>query len=153
MRLNAGWGKYRIVRLRRSIPLFSTCFAGANERKCRSRLINPIMKKFVYLLALFVFVGAMPAEAQRNNQNQAAQRARAEKEKQRKEEKAKRERINSAIEDLLDGRDKNKDKSLTLEEYLSGESDAKSGEENFKEHNKNRDRYLSRTEMQELLGL
>lgn len=95
----------------------------------------------------------MPAEAQRNNQNQAAQRARAEKEKQRKEEKAKRERINSAIEDLLDGRDKNKDKSLTLEEYLSGESDAKSGEENFKEHNKNRDRYLSRTEMQELLGL
>ncbi len=110
------------------------------------------MKKIICLLSLFVFVGALPVEAKKNNNKQAAA-ARAAKAKQEKAEKDKHDKINKEIEDFLETHDKNKDKSVTLEEFVAGESDAKAAEAKFMEHNKNKDRYLSRTEIQEMLGL
>jgi hypothetical protein len=111
------------------------------------------MKKLVYLITLLVFVGSLPVHAQRNRRNGAAQKAAAEKRKKEEAEKAKKEKINNEIEAFVKDRDRNRDKSLTLEEFLSGESDAKAGEAKFQEYNKNKDRYLSKTEVQELLGL
>jgi hypothetical protein len=116
------------------------------------------MKKIICLLSLFIFVSALPVEAQNrrgqnNRQQQAAAAARAAKAKREKAEKEKRDKINREIEDFLETHDKNKDKSVTLEEFVAGESDAKGAEAKFMEHNKNKDRYLSRTEIQEMLGL
>ena len=53
------------------------------------------------------------------------------------------------MEDL----DLNHDKSLTLEEFKGSEKDAKSAESKFDLYNKNKDRYLSKTEIQDMLGL
>lgn len=111
------------------------------------------MKKLVYLIALLVFVGSLPVHAQRNRRNGAAQKAAAEKRKKEEAERAKKEKINNEIEAFIKDRDRNRDKSLTLEEFASGESDAKAAETKFLEYNKNKDRYLSKTEIQELLGL
>lgn len=109
------------------------------------------MKKLLFLLSLFILVGALPAEAKKRNQQ--AQKAQAAKAKQEKAEKEKEDRIDKAIDSFLEDHDKNKDKSVTLEEYTATESDAKSAEQNFQRYNKNKDRYLSKKEIQELLGL
>ncbi len=114
---------------------------------------KPIMKKLVYLITLLVFVGSLPVHAQRNRRNGAAQKAAAEKRKKEEAEKAKKDKINNEIEAFIKDRDRNRDKSLTLEEFTSGEGDAKAAETKFQEYNKNKDRYLSKTEIQALLGL
>lgn len=112
---------------------------------------KPYMKKIAFILALFVYAGVLPVEAKKNN-NKQNQKAQQEKKKEAAE-RAKKDRMNQEIEDYIAGRDKNKDKSLTLEEFVAGESDAKAAEAKFTEYNKNRDRYLSKTEVKELLGL
>jgi membrane protein involved in colicin uptake len=115
---------------------------------------TPIMKKISYFLACLILLSSLPAEAQnRRNRNGAAQRAMAEKRKQEAAEKAKRDKINQAIDDFLKDHDRNKDKSVTLEEFTSASSNAKEAEQKFKQFNKNNDRYLSKKEIQELLGL
>ena len=110
------------------------------------------MKKFAFILALFVFVGGLPVEAKKNN-NKQNQKAAQEREKKEKAEREKKDRINKEIEDYLADRDKNKDKSLTLEEFASGESDAAAAASKFTQYNKNKDRYLSKAEIKDMLGL
>lgn len=111
------------------------------------------MKKIVSLVTLIALIGALPLHAQRNRRNGAAQKAMAAERKKEQEEKAKKDKINSEIDAFMKDRDRNRDKSLTLEEFASGESDAKGAEAKFQQYNKNKDRYLSRKEIQELLGL
>ena len=97
----------------------------------------------------------MPVEAKNNNnkQQQAAAAARAKKAKEEKAEKEKRDKISRAIDSFLEDHDKNHDKSVSLEEYVAGEKNAGDAEKKFQEYNKNKDRYLSKTEIQEMLGL
>ena len=111
------------------------------------------MKKIIYLLSLIIFVSSAPVEAKNNNNNKQAAAARAAKAKQEKAEKEKRDKINKAIESFLEDHDKNHDKSVSLEEYVAGETNAADAEKKFTEYNKNKDRYLSKTEIQEMLGL
>ncbi len=111
-----------------------------------------LMKKILYFLTCYLLLGSLPVAAQRNRgRNQAVQRAIAEKKKKEAAEKAKRDKINGEIDDFLKDHDRNKDGSVTLEEFSgSGGGDAAS---KFAQYNKNRDRYLSKKEIQEMLGL
>jgi len=112
------------------------------------------MKRIYYVIACTALPCSLPAEAQnRRNRNGAAQKAMAEKRKQEAAEKAKRDKINEAIDDFLKDHDRNKDKSVTLEEFTGSSGDAKDAESKFQQFNKNGDRYLSKKEIQELLGL
>lgn len=111
------------------------------------------MKKIATILSLLLLIGILPVEAQTRQQIDAARKAQAEREKERKEAREKREKIKKAIEDFMEGLDLNNDKSLTLEEFVSSEKDAKSAESKFNLYNKNKDRYLSKTEIQDMLGL
>ena len=112
------------------------------------------MKIIASILAFSLALGFLPAEAQnRGRNNDAARRAMAEKRKKDQEKKAERERVNKEIDAFLKDHDKNGDGSVSLEEYVASSSNAKEAEETFKQFNKNRDRYLSKTEIKELLGL
>ena len=119
----------------------------------RSSILLLVMKKIATLLSLLLLIGILPVEAQTRQQIDAARKAQAEKEKERKEAKEKREKIKKAIEDFMEDLDLNHDKSLTLEEFIGGEKDTKSAESKFNLYNKNKDRYLSKTEIQDMLGL
>ncbi|MCW1884940.1 hypothetical protein OKA04_09390 [Luteolibacter flavescens] len=98
------------------------------------------------LASLMVTVDAKP--------NRAAQRKRdiAEQKREQKEREA-RERKRDAIQGFLRDRDKNKDGSLSRDEFLTGEPDKARGEKRFDRFNKNGDRALSKSEIQDLLGL
>ncbi len=110
------------------------------------------MKKTFYLLTCFLLLGSLPVMAQRNR-NQAMQKAMAAKRKQEAAEKAKRDKISSAIDDFLEDHDRNKDGSVTLEEFSGSSTDVSGAADKFSQFNKNRDRYLSKKEIQEMLGL
>ena len=110
------------------------------------------MKKIISVLSIALFVSSLPVAAKNTSQQQAAL-ARQMKEAEDRAEKMRKNTINKAIEDFLSVHDKNRDKSVTLEEYVASESDAAEAEKKFKQYNKNNDRYLSKSEIQEMLGL
>jgi len=58
-----------------------------------------------------------------------------------------------AIKSFLEPKDKNKDGSLTLDEFISDEEDKGAARKRFEEANKNGDRMLSKSEISEMLGL
>ena len=105
----------------------------------------------ILLLAALLSVFATPAQA--NNRNRQAQeqarKEKAEREKKREEGRKVREKIKDYMDDL----DTNKDNSLSKEEFLNGEDDKDAGSRKFDEFNKNKDRVLSKSEIQEMLGL
>jgi hypothetical protein len=105
-------------------------------------------------LALFVILAALatPAEAKKNNQKRQAEQAKKEEARKQKE-RAERSERRDKIDAFLKNRDTNKDGSLTKEEFITGEGDKTAGAKKFDEHNKNKDRYLSKGEIQDLLGL
>ncbi len=90
-----------------------------------------------------------PVEAKGGNNNKEAQKRKQEREQKRQERAAKRD----AIDEFLKPRDLNKDGSLTLDEFLSGETDKEEGARKFEEANKNGDRYLTKKEIEEMLGV
>ena len=105
------------------------------------------------LVSLLVAVGTH-AEARNNNNNdkraiEQAKKQKAEREKKRAESK----KAHEEITDYLERRDTNKDKSISKDEFLAAETDKAAGEREFNEHNKNKDRFLSRKEIQAMLGL
>ena len=86
-----------------------------------------------------------------NNKNNAAQIAKHKEEQKKKAEAQEKKR--DAVNAVLKVKDKNHDGSLTKEEYIAGEADAASAAKLFDKFNKNNDRYLSRQELEALLGL
>lgn len=74
-------------------------------------------------------------------------------EKREQKEREAREKKRETIQKFMDAKDKNHDGSLSLEEYLTGESDKTAAEKKFGQYNKNGDRLLSKSEIEELLGL
>lgn len=89
-----------------------------------------------------------PVEAKGNN-NKEAQKRKAEREAKRNEREQKRE----AIDEFMNPRDKNNDGSLTIDEYLSAETDKEAAMKKFEQFNKNGDRSLTRSEIEDMLGL
>ena len=71
----------------------------------------------------------------------------------KKQEMEARDKKRKAVEDYLKEKDTNHDGSLSLDEYLVGEGDAASATKKFDEANKNHDRYLSKAEISDMLGL
>ncbi len=95
---------------------------------------------------------ALPAEAKKKKKNKqkSAQNQKAEQEKQ--ERARQREERREAVKDFLADRDKNGDGSLTREEFLSGAQNKENGNQEFDAYNKNGDRYLTKSEIEALLG-
>lgn len=110
-------------------------------------------KLIAFTLAAMVLIVPTEAEAKgkgnNNNQNKQAQAAK----KKREEEQKAREKKREAMEAFMKKRDTNHDGSLTREEYLSGESDAAAGGKTFDQYNANKDRYLTKIEIEALLRL
>lgn len=111
--------------------------------------------KLIHTLALAsLLVGStIPAAANNNDDNkraaEQAKKAKAEKEKKKEEKK----KVRDQIKEFMLERDKNKDGSLSKDEFLSAEDDKAEGESKFDEYNKNKDRSLSKSEVQDMLGL
>lgn len=97
-------------------------------------------------LALIVIslVLTNPVEAKNNKKER-------EEEKQKKREENEKRR--DALNDFIKPRDVNKDSSLTLDEFLSGETDKEEGKKKFDRYNENGDRTLSKSEIAEMLGV
>lgn len=103
--------------------------------------------KIIGLLALSLCLMSPPVEAA--GKGAAAKKKKAERERKREENAKKRQ----AIEDYMTPLDKNKDGSLTFDEFIVGESDKEAGKTKFERYNKNGDRYLTRAEIEEMLSL
>ena len=72
--------------------------------------------------------------------NEKAKQAEAEKKKKKDERDAKRD----GVKKFLDPKDKNNDGSLSLDEFLIGETDVAQATTKFNEANKNGDRFLTK---------
>lgn len=103
----------------------------------------------VAVLGLVLSIAAADAQGGGNKGNEKAKQ----REKEKQEEKAAREKKRNAVDEVLKAKDKNNDGSLTLDEYLTGESDIEAAKKNFDQFNKNKDRSLSKAEIADSLGL
>lgn len=104
--------------------------------------------KILGLLALSLCLLSPPAEAAGKG-NAEAKKKKEERKKKREESAKKRE----SIKDYMEPLDKNNDGSLTIDEFLAGEDNKEEGMKKFERYNKNGDRSLTRTEIEEMLGL
>jgi len=111
------------------------------------------MKYKLFVFALTALSLIVTAEAKKGGNN-AAQRARIQQEQKKKAaEKAERDKKREAVDGVLKDKDKNDDGSLTRDEYIAGEANADEAGKRFDQFNKNKDRYLSRQEIETMLGL
>ena len=107
------------------------------------------MKTLMILLSALLMCATAEAGKKNGNQAKKAKQAEIQKQKERKEREDKR----NAVKEFLEGRDSNRDGSLTRDEFLSGEKDAEEAGKKFDQFNKNKDRYLSKGEISDMLGL
>jgi hypothetical protein len=116
-----------------------------------------IAMKPTYILALLAlsFCLITPVGAQnKNNSGQRAAQQEAQRRKQEREQKRNdRAEKRDAIDEFMRPRDKNNDGSLTLDEFMSAESDKEEGLKKFNKYNKNGDRSLTKSEIADMLGL
>lgn len=103
------------------------------------------MKPLLSLLIVTLSLGVPVEAAQNNNKGKA-------KEAEKKKEKEERARKRDAIEAIMGPKDKNRDGSLTKDEYLADESDKEAAGKRFDQYNKNGDRYLTKSEIEDSLG-
>ncbi|MEK7951814.1 hypothetical protein [Luteolibacter soli] len=73
--------------------------------------------------------------------------------KREAEEKKAREKKRDAIQEYMHRKDSNKDGSLSRDEFVAGETDQDAAGKKFDQYNKNGDRSLSKSEIEEMLGL
>jgi hypothetical protein len=108
---------------------------------------------FLIIASLVVSVDARPGGGGRRGGNGGQTKEEKEEKKKEEAEKKERERKRQAVQDYLRKKDTNKDGSLSRDEFLTDESDKASTGKKFDQYNKNRDRSLSKSEIEELLGL
>ena len=106
-----------------------------------------------FLIACFTVALMHTTVIAKTTPGQTPQQKQEEKKKEKEKEKADREKRRTAVQDVLDAKDKNHDGSLTKDEYLAGETDAAASTAAFDKFNKNKDRVLSKAEIADLLGL
>jgi hypothetical protein len=107
--------------------------------------------KSAFLLAFAALFLIAPAEAAKGNKDNG--KAGAAKKEKKAAERAERAQKREKVDAVLDVKDKNKDGSLDSDEYLIGESDIEGAKARFKQFNKNGDRYMSKGEIEDSLGL
>lgn len=110
------------------------------------------MKPLTILLALFPLVATVEAKDSSSDKNAQKQKQK-EKEKEQAQKKEARDKKRDAVKTVLDAKDTNHDGSLTKEEFITGESDAEEAAKRFDQYNKNGDRYLTKGEIEVMLGL
>lgn len=120
---------------------------SCDYRKASMKLMHTLA--VVSLLAVFT----VPAAANNNGNNKQAMEQAKKKKDEKEKERAERKKVRDELKDYMEDRDKNKDGSLSLDEFLSGETDKAKGESTFNEFNKNKDRSLTKKEIQTMLGL
>jgi Flp pilus assembly protein TadB len=106
-----------------------------------------------FLIACFTLALMHPTVIAKTTAGQTPQQKQQEKKKEKEKEKADREKRRTAVQDVLDAKDKNHDGSLTKDEYLAGEADAAAATATFDKFNKNKDRVLAKAEIADSLGL
>lgn len=109
--------------------------------------------KFQFIVFTFVAMALIvPADAKSKGGGKANAQAQA-AQKKREAEKKERDKKRDAVESFMKQKDLNHDGSLTREEYLTGESDAVAAGKVFDQYNLNKDRYLTKNEIEALLHL
>lgn len=111
------------------------------------------MKYLACLVASLILVNVAEAKPNNNKHNAAAAKAAKAAQEKRDKERKERDEKNDKIKEFMDARDSNHDNSLSLEEFIAGESNKESATRKFNDANKNKDRALSKSEIAELLGL
>ena len=106
------------------------------------------MKYLACLLTALMMISSVTTIEAAQNKGQAAK-----KEEERKKKREEREARNKAIKDFMEGKDANKDGTLSIDEYLTGETDKEGAMKKFQQHNKNGDRSLTKAEIADMLGL
>jgi hypothetical protein len=128
-----------------SLAIPAICFAIIlkNQSAMKPLLVAAIA------LSMISIVEAKKKDEEAANPQQQQQ----DKEKQKEEEKNARGAKRKAVQEILDAKDKNHDGSLSKEEYVAGEADPEAAAKTFDQFNKNKDRFLSKGEIGESLGL
>ena len=106
------------------------------------------MKYLTCLMTALIMVTSVTTIDAAQNKGQANK-----KEEERKKKREEREAKNKAIKTFMEGKDANKDGTLSIDEYLTGETDKEAAMKKFQEHNKNGDRALTKAEIADMLGL
>ncbi len=109
------------------------------------------MKLFVYPIAALMMIAT--AEAKKGGGKGGMSEKQKQEEQEKKERDEARDAKRDGVNEVLDEKDGNNDGSLTLEEFLTGESDVERATATFNEYNKNGDRYLTKMEIATMLGL
>ncbi len=109
------------------------------------------MKYAIFALAALMTIAT--AEAKRGGRGGGNRAKIQQEQKEKKAKKDERDKKREAVDAVLKVKDGNHDGSLTLDEYLTGESDVAAATAKFNEFNKNGDRYLSKGEIETSLGL
>jgi hypothetical protein len=109
----------------------------------------PVLRNLACLMTALMMVSTVDVHAA----DDKGKAQKAKKEEERKKKRDEREARNKAIKDFMEGKDANKDGTLSIDEYLTGETDKEAAMKKFNEHNKNGDRSLTKAEITDLLGL
>jgi hypothetical protein len=104
------------------------------------------MKPTILLIAFLSLVTPLHAKQKKKGGGMSPEQKQEQAEKQK--EKAEREKTRLAVKEILDAKDKNNDGSLSLDEYLIGETDMEAAKAKFTKINVNGDRYVSRGELE-----
>lgn len=104
------------------------------------------MKAITLILAAVFLIS--PAHAGKKNSRKHAV---SERTQARKKAQAEREKAFKAAEAYVESKDLNGDGSLTLHEFTFSEDDKDAATQQFNEANKNKDRYLTKTEVSAML--
>ncbi len=116
-----------------------------------------IKKPLVCLMSALLLVATAGAENARKTdskpKDETQQQERQRKDKEKKDKKDAKEKKRTGVKEILDAKDKNNDGSLSLDEFLTGETDTAAATEKFNAANKNGDRFLSKGEIADMLDL
>jgi hypothetical protein len=143
----------------RSLPFsnIGTSNIGADfQNTHRSREIvlgNPLILRTMKALSTILMIVFLAASAEAKLPRPAQVKRDKAAEKREQQEREAREKKHDTLQKYLDQKDGNHDGSLSLEEFLTGEADKAAAEKKFAQYNKNGDRLLSKSEIEELLGL
>jgi hypothetical protein len=157
---NPGWVSPEIADSKSQISDFRAKISNAgmdfrNTPRIREiGLGNPPVFQPMKAISILLIIASLVVSVDAKPGRRGGQPKRDKAEEKREEEERKaREKKRDAIQEYLRKKDKNNDGSLTREEFQTGESDAKAADKKFDQYNKNGDRSLSKSEIEDLLGL
>ena len=107
------------------------------------------MKPIICLIAALVLISPLHAKQKKKGGGMSPEQK--QEQAQKAKEKAEDEKTRQAAKAILDVKDKNNDGSLSLDEYLIGETDAAAATAKFTKINVNGDRYISKGELEKSL--